>query len=294
MIDQLIKKDVTLFKKTGIISGKRPASYWLLFLKKYTLVKQSLQFNKALLIFIIPLLLIITTIIATSISSNSDDVDFMIPVTIISFFASFVTFIIISSKLKKNFIHSLTFHHLARFIIHIKGDVHRALLSLRLDNSIIEADKNYITPDSLGLRKRAGIVYKPYQMERYALKFQFKDGSKGYLSLHQITIRVSSTRRRSSGKTKTKIKFKHKFFYQLILSLPKSKYKVANESILASKQEVYSSTVSKDDAMYYLKLKYKEKPTLIRTEIEKGFESQTSRYTNMLEFAIKNELFTAI
>lgn len=294
MINQLVKKDGIQFKKTRKISGKRPASFWLLFLKKYLLVKQPFRFDPFLLIFLIPVILIMAAIYFWAIDNNQEFSDGFFTAAFISFFACFITYAIVSIKIKKNFIHSPTFHHLARFIIHIKGDVHKELISLRMDNSIIEAKENFVPLEKLGLKNASGLVYKPYEMERYALKFNLNDGSKGFASLHQITVRVRSTKRRSSGKTKTKVKFKHKFFYQLLLTLPKSKYKVMDQAMLTTKQKMYAVAISEDATYFYVKLKFKQKPPFVAKKIIDTVEDDASYFTKMLIYAKGHYLFTPL
>lgn len=290
-MDKFVEKDGKLFRKTGKIQGKRPARFWLVFIKENLLTDQKKVYSPILLIFLIPITLAVLTIISLFYSNTFEDFENLMPAIMISAFACFFIYAVLSTTMKKNFIHSPSFHHLARFIVHIKGDIYKQLISLRIDNSIIEADANYISPKTLGVNPSKGTVYKPYQIERYALKFQFNDGTKGLASLHQISVRVRSTKRRSSGKTKTKVKFKHKLFYQLILTLPKSLYKVTNASVLATKQEPYGIVISEDSENFFVKIKMKQKRSEMFKKISHTVEDDVSYYTKMLKYAIENRVF---
>ena len=137
---------------------------------------------------------------------------------------------------KKDFIPINAFAELAKFIVYTKGDLYKNGIKLRLNAGGIETDQNLLNPEDIGFSNGSGYTYKPYQLERFFGQFLFRDGTFCMVSMLQISLRVRSTKRRSSGKTKTKIKHKHKFFYQLILKVKKR--------VIWSIQSVYVKALS--------------------------------------------------
>lgn len=282
MIEEQLKRQNAVFAKTKIISGRFPAVFWLRFIKKNLLVKQPWKFNPASLIFLVPILIVI--FYTLSFDVDGDSFETLIIVLVFVTFFCFAIYGATFAMRSRAFVHSPTFHHLARFIVHLKGDVLKEVFHLSLDATPIENDKNEIDPATLGIIPRADTKYKPFQLLRYVLKFRLKDGSSGIASLHQISMRATSTRRRSSGKKKTKMKHKHKFFYQLMLTVPKELYHVISIDTLNEVTMKYSITIKETTTSNIVKIKHKEKIPLIVKKIVEEVEDDTSYYTAMMEY----------
>ena len=184
--------------------------------------------------------------------------------------------------------------HLVKFIIDLKGDIFRDLMSLKLNVSPIEQSVNLLDPLKIGLKKKRGVRYKPYELERYRASFQLLDGSTCMTALYQISLRVSTTKRRSSGKVKTKFKYKHKFLYVLTLKLKESDYNLLSLTALNSLKNVYNIAVTSEDGYHLIKLKLKEKRITLTTKPKFSTKIKASNFTKMLDYLRENKIFEPI
>ena len=287
MFKETLLSDGKDFKKNKKIYKNRPSKYWLVFFKKFVLVKQRSPFNFWSLLFLIPLAILMLMLFGTL----SDD---YVPVLIISLFVTFIIFGIGSNCLTYPFVHITSFYHLAKFIIDIKGDVYRDLMSIRLNFGFIESNIHFMDPSKIGLKPSKTTKYKPYELERYKAQFQFKDGTVCNASLHQISLKVITTKRRTSGKMKTKRKYKHKFLYILLLKLKSNDYNIATIDHLNSTGASYSITHSEEDGFHYLKVKFKEKVEKIHQQLIPTKRRSNSNFTKMIEFLKDNNLVTPV
>ncbi|TXE11597.1 hypothetical protein FUA26_05890 [Seonamhaeicola algicola] len=200
-------------------------------------------------------------------------------------------FLILNNYKKYKFVPVDAFQDLAKFIIAIKGDVHKNLINLRIDYSPIEHENNLLDPTKIGLVTRKGTSYKPYKVERYNAQFTMKDGTVCTTSLNQISIKVKTTKRRSSGKIKTKYKHKHKFFYALTLKLNPANYDIINahEAIKLSNNK-YQVAVTTINNAHFVKLKYKSKPSAIASVLRPQLKHSKSAVTEMLTYLTNNKV----
>lgn len=288
MIKKALLMDAKQFAKKKQIRAKRPSEYWLLFIKRHVLTYKDPWFRLYYLVFLIPILVIVISIITDFTSEDG----FMV-LTIFSFIIPFFAFTILKEFEKKPFVPLEAFQELAKFIISIKGDVHRNLIGLRINSSPIEADINTLDANKIGLKNIRGVKYKPYEIERFKANFTLKDGSVCLISMHQIVLRVSTTKRRSSGKTKTKMKRKHKFFYQLTLKLKASDYKMISPKALihvSGKDTAFDVTVKEDGDFCWVKVKSKKKMNTIASKLNTASKHKDSIFTNMMQHLIENKV----
>jgi len=287
MFDKDLKLDGKRLKKTKNIKARRPSEYWLLFFKKYIFIKRSPPFRLRYLLFAVPIIILLVV----SIFFGSDDVDYFAPFIIASAIVSIIVNVFLAPFLDRNdFIDNRSFNYLAKFIIDIKGDVYRNNINLHLNLNTIECRKYKISPSKIGLRKKSGIRYSTYQLERYNAGLILKDGSLCNVALNQISIKVFTTKRSSSGKLKTKHKHKHKLFYTLSLKLKKDNYKLLDESKLGMLQQVYNISTQMENNLYIIKIKHKEKLSKISSSISENNQRETSIYTNMLNYLIDKQI----
>ena len=274
MIKEILKTDREQFRKTKQINAKRPPEYWILFLKKHILCKPQWKFKPIYLLALIPgcLPLLFYTGIVT--------IDSILPFFIFSFIVTIIIISLFSIYSTKYFVPINDFAELAKFIVYTKGDLYKNGIKLRLNASKIEVDKNLLKPEDIGFSNGTKITYKPYQLERFFGQFLFRDGTFCMVSMLQISLRVRSTKRRSSGKTKTKIKHKHKFFYQLILKVKASDYDVLEQNATG----MYDTTVKNEGDYILIKVKSKEKADVISPKISKETLQSDSTYIRMLKY----------
>lgn len=286
MLEKALKLDGKRIAKSQRFKAKRPSEYWLLFFKTYIFpASSSFKFKSIYLVGLIPVLAIILLILV-----NADSDTFM-PVVFVSFFISLFLFIILKSFERHAFVPVQAFQDLAKFIIAIKGDIYKSVVNMRLDYSTIETDKNLLDPYKIGLKKLKGVKYKPYSLERFNAQFLLKDGSICTTALHQISLRVITTKRRSSGKTKTKTKHKHKLFYTLSLKLKTSDYDIAsNDNVLKSANNTYEIATRSQGEYHLIKVKYKEKTIVISPVLKSELKHKESIYTEMIQYLSDNKI----
>jgi len=282
MIKAALKLDGKRLHKTGVFKAKRPSEYWLLFFKEHLFRKESWswKFKWYYLLALIPILLIVGLIYLDV------EIQSIIVTSFFSIIFTIVTIGVLKDIEKKVFLPIKDFCELAKFIIYIKGDVYRNLISIRINASKIEAKKNLLRPEDIGLKNANGTRYKPYQLERYFSQFSFNDGSACMVSLYQISLRVITNKRRSSGKYKIKMKHKHKFFYQLVLKLKASDYSISEN--FSNKD--YEIALNKESGYHLVKIKFKKKASIIAKELDMKSKHSTSIYTKMLKHLIDKKI----
>lgn len=290
MHEEALKLDGKRVAKTKKIRAKRPTEYWLLFLKTYVLPHSAprFKFKPGCLVFLIP---IIALLIFFSVDADPDTI---VPVLFVSVFVSFILFAIIGHLKKEAFVPVDAFQDFAKFIIAIKGDIHKNLINLRLDYSTIENDKNLLDPYKIGLKKIKGVKYKPYSLERFHAQFILKDGSVCTTALNQISLKVTTTKRRSSGKVKTKSKHKHKLFYALTLKLNAKDYNISTkEQISKISNKKYNVMVNTANGFHFIKIKYKKKTSVISPVLRPQFKHSNSVITEMMAYISKHRIMVS-
>ncbi len=291
MFDKDLKIDGKLLKKQKSIRARRPSEYWLLFFKKYILVKRPAPFRLRYLLFAIPVLILIIFLVFDIVDVDPGDV---VPIFVISIFVSVFANIFLSQAFDKNsFIDVHTYNELAKFIIDIKGDIYRNLINLKLNFDVLEQNKYELSPSKIGLNNTGQTKYYAYQVERFNAGVMLKDGSLCNVALHQVSVKVKTTKRRSSGKLKTKYKFKHKLFYSLAIKLKLSDYKSISEDKLKFLQDVYTVTMQKDHNLVIIKVKHKEKLREVNTSVSTLNKRSTSVYTKMLSYLIDKQVIVS-
>ncbi|WP_281986473.1 hypothetical protein [Aquimarina aggregata] len=280
MIRKALQLDGQRFRKTKQFKAKRPSEYWLLFFKKHVLLKERWKFKTFHLLALVPVLLIFLFYTTTS------DTETTIVVGFISTFITIAVLTFLAGSSPKAFVPIDEFAELAKFIIYTKGDIYKNIINLRLNAGQIEDTANLLKPEDIGFKNGSGTTYKPYQLERFFTQFVFKEGSSCMVSLYQISLRVSSTKRRSSGKVKTKIKHKHKFFYQLILKLKESDYSISD----TFSTDTYDITVKNENGFNLVKVKCKEKVSQIASEVNSANKHGMSIYTKMLKYLVHEQV----
>ncbi|MDY8136035.1 hypothetical protein [Aquimarina sp. 2201CG5-10] len=280
MIRKALKLDGKQFRTTKQFKAKRPSEYWLLFFKRHVLLKQRWKFKFFYLLALAPILITILFYI------NMADREALTAVAFISVFITIIVITFLEKNSPKAFVPINAFGELAKFIIYVKGDVYKNLISLRLNAGQIEAVKNLLKPEDIGFKNGSGTTYKPYQLERFFSQFVFKEGSSCIVSLYQISMRVTSTKRRRSGKTKTKTKHKHKFFYQLILKLKESDYSISR----TFSTDRYDISVKNENGYNLIKVKLKEKVGIIASEVNYVNKHDDSIFIKMLKHLINKQV----
>lgn len=292
MFKKALALDHKLFLKGKRIQAKRPSEYWLVFLKKYVLVHHKEKRSWAFNLYAIPAiafgLLLYTTIYTDSIDSD----DIMVWFMGCLFFTFFMAVIIamISSHKKLAFVDPNVFAHLAKFIIKIKGDTFENKIGIKLDLSQIEVLENYIEPASLGLKDTNETTYNPYYLERYQANLRLKDGSFCYVSLHQISVKKTTTKRRSSGKVKSKSKHKHKFYYNVSLKLSAVAYHVVPVENSVQFESAYEISIRTENGFHIVKMKFKEKISAIRPKITAKEKNSPSVFLEMIDFLLERKI----
>ena len=317
MFKKQILIDGKVFYKGHKLNAKRPTEYWLTFMKRFVLINKkptikywltsierfvltnkkqikdflNLRFTKPIILLI--LLSLILKIFNTFYAHIY--VNIVIIILIVFFFKR------IKKRLfpKQTFFPVEAFHDLAKFIISIKGDIHK--FNMRLNCAPIEEKNNRIDPNDIGLKqkprkKRAKhkpkVKYAPYQLERFKANFVFKDGSLCSVSLKQITVRVTSTKRRSSGKMKTKTKYKHKFFHVFTLKLNTKDYKVHNEGLKIMRTDRFDINVRTAHGFGYIEVIAKVKLSSVPSQLELVNEHKQSLYNEMVSYLLTNKVIT--
>ncbi len=292
MFEKALKLDGDKLKKTNQISAKRPSEYWLIFFKKIILIKQPIKFRLRYLFFLAPLGVLIF-ICFNLISDESYDIESHFAAFMFSLVISIILNIIAHLFFDKNYYRDIvSFNHLARFIISIKGDVFKNLIQICLNFEGIESNKHSIKAHEIGLKNISGKRYRAYGMERYRANLVFKDNTVCTTSLYQYTVKVTTTKRRASGKVKTKSKHKHKFLYMLSLKLATENYHIINENELKKYLDDYDISVFKESTFYFVKIKLKEKRSFTTTEIHSAVKQQESIFTRMLDFLNNKQIIT--
>ncbi|WP_396601065.1 hypothetical protein [Algibacter sp. R77976] len=286
MIEKVLLNDGKKFATTKQIKAKRPSEYWLLFIKRYVLSYKESWFRLYYLLFLIPIAVVILMFIFNV------EADTIFPLAFISFILSIIVFTILKVNEKKALVPINAFQELAKFIISIKGDVHRNLIGLNLNAGVIEADTNALDPLKIGLQPIKGVKYKPFEMQRFRANFTLNDGSICLVSLHQIALRVITTKRRSSGKTKTKMKRKHKFFYQLALKLKTSDYNITPPNLveLSDINTAFDVTVKDNGEFCWVKVKSKKKLLNVSSQLDTATKHKESIFTSMMQHLITQKV----
>jgi hypothetical protein len=288
MFENALQKDGESFIKNKQISAKRPSEYWLLFIKQYVLSYKKPMLQPWMLMFLLPVIVLIVLLLI------GPDTEIIMVGTGISIFISIVIGSIWRYNSSIAFVPVEEFHDLAKFIISIKGDIHRNLINLRLNAGVIEDKLNLLDPYKIGLTKSRGVKYAPYELERFKAVFYLKDASVCTVSLHQIALRVTTTKRRSSGKTKTKMKRKHKYFHALTLKLNASQYDILNQDQTnAVVSDLYDIRVKTDGGFHYVKVKSKQKLLTIPSVIKKMETHKDSIYTEMMQYVSHLKIVTS-
>jgi len=273
------------FSKEKSISKSLPAETWLFFIKKNILSANPNKFKPGCLLSILIIVIILGLKFTDVIGYEA-----MIGSLIFSIIGSIIVLAVVYGFGKSAFVHLPAFHHLARFLIHIKGDLKDNLIDLKMDLASIENDENALDLQSIGLKNTKTTKYTPYQMQRYFGSFNFKDGSFGAVSLSQITVKVRSTKRRSSGKVKTKIKHKHKLYYQLLLRLPIDTYQVVETGDFNDLSPIYSVSIVQKKSYHVVKIKQKEKLPYLVVKMKETSQNHNSYFTKMLKFLLEKKI----
>lgn len=287
MIKKALLMDGKQFAKNKQIRAKRPSEYWLLFLKHHVISVKESWFHFYYLVFLIPVIIFLF-IIFTEIG-----LQYIVPIIIGSFVLSLSVFSYFNIYRNNAYVPVSAYNELAKFIISIKGDVYRNLIGLRINAGVIESKKNAIYPKRLGLKYINGVKYKPFEIERFKANFTLKDGSVCVVSMHQIVLRVITTKRRSSGKTKTKMKRKHKFFYQLTLKLKKSDYKIISPNALLhlpGNDKLFEVVIKNDEDFCWVKIKTKKKLYKAESQMKYLSKIDDSIFTQMMKHLINNKI----
>lgn len=268
--------------KTNRVQAKRPSEHWIAFLKKYTFKRYWGPKRHLSWLLLIPFL--ITAYALYDININGIDGEdyvgwFVTAALLFVFLIIYVGSLFMGSPMVEH----NTFDNLAKFIMNIKGDIAQNMISVNLDISEITEDKYAIDFQTLGIIKDEETTYKPYQMERYLASFRLKDTSFCMVSLHQICLETTNTKRRSSGKIKSKTKYKHKLYYVLSLKLNKNLYTVVPPEALLKQTGPFEISIRTENEFHLVKLKYKEKLLALNSEISEAQRQKPSIFTEMME-----------
>ncbi|SHJ09316.1 hypothetical protein [Aquimarina spongiae] len=279
VFNQLLKKDKKTFKSTKQITASRTSEYWLIFSKNHIFRPSSfiIKLQPKHLVFLIPILVFFISFLSTE---SINDLS-IAPIAVAAFF-SFFLYAALAIFDKHDFVHKDAIHELIKFIIAIKGDIYRNLMKVTLNLNRIENAKFSIPPAELNLSKRKGVTYKPYGMERYKANLRLKDGSICSVSLYQISLKVSTTKRRSSGKIKTKSKYKHKMFYSLSLKLDKNKYRVISQNNVSTDEHTYNIMVKEEQNHFVIKVRDKVKLLHLTDKVSTESKSNESVFTQIM------------
>ncbi|MFS4491828.1 hypothetical protein [Maribacter sp. 2308TA10-17] len=292
MFEKALQLDSKLFSKEKRIRAKRPSEYWLVFLKKQALTQQKEGYSWAMLLFLIPILVfifIIYSIFSDGSNGNTDYGNWFLGLFVFFIFISVVVLFLHAGR-KRAFVAPNAFDHLAKFIVKIKGDTFKNLIGISLDLSPIENEANSMDLKLLGLKETRQTKFKPYQLERYQANLRLKDDSFCTASLYQISLKTTTTKRRSSGKTKTKSKHKHKFYYILSLKLKASDYQIIEPQEIIGHKGQYEVSHRKENGFLMVKIKFKEKLLALPTKITAKQKKKASIFTEMMEYLFKNKI----
>lgn len=289
MFEKELLIDGKLFSESQKISAKRPTEYWLAFIKRYIFLhKKKSKFSYLHLLLFVPIIIPIG-LYATNAVSHDAFIGFMILGIIVSIIASIIAFV----KFRTAFVPINAFHDLAKFIISIKNDIYKKRFEMRLNSGNIINDTYRLDPETLGITIRKGSTYKPYEVERFKVNFILKDGSVCTLALHQITLSVSTRKRRSSGKIKTKTKHKHKFFHLLTLKLKDTDYAITNAKPELMANDRFNIQLHTENGFHYIKVKAKMKMSHVPNKLKDGTTHKTSLYTEMITYLNEHHILTS-
>lgn len=286
MFEKELLIDGKAFSEGKIISAKRPTEYWLAFFKRYVLSYSKPKFHAWYVVFAIPVIVFFLLFF------SGIDIELVFIISFATVIGCIIIGGIMSMKAKQELVPVNAYHELAKFIISIKGDIYKNRFDMRLNSSGIEEDSNLLDPNAIGLVKRHRTVYKPYELERFKAHFILKDGSVCSLALKQVSLRVTTTKRRSSGKTKTKMKRKHKFFHLLTLKLKDSDYNLFNAGSSLMSNERFEIVLHTENGFHFVKVKAKEKVSNIPSELRPNTTHKPSLYTEMIEYLLEHKIMT--
>lgn len=286
VFSDIYKKDTKNFKRSKQILALRPSEYWLVFFKKNMLPASSFisKIRPRYLFILIPIFLIAFLLF------TEDSLEDYMPLIIGSVVVVFILNIALALMDKHDFIHKDAIYQCIKFIIAIKGDVYKNLVKASINMNRIEDDKFSISARELQLPMLQGVSYKPYGIERCKANFKLKDSTSCAISLYQLSLKVSTTKRRSSGKVKTKTKYKHKMFYTLSLKLDKAKYQVMSQEELAKYQNRFSISIKDEHAFFIVKVRHKEKLQELNENVTKYGQSEDSIFKMMIDYAYKKNI----
>nr|WP_321226163.1 hypothetical protein [uncultured Psychroserpens sp.] len=288
MFEKELLIDGKAFAKGQKISAKRPTEYWLAFIKRYVLSYKKPWFHKRYLLFTIPVVILIIMLLSDA------DADDIMPIIFVSSIFCFFIVIFLTAKARQAIVPINAFHELAKFIISIKGDIYKNRFDMRLNSGVIEEDVNLLDPNKIGLAKRHRTVFKPFELERFKANIILKDGSICSLALNQITLRVTTTKRRSSGKTKTKMKRKHKFFHLLTLKLKDVDYQIFNQDNSIMANDRFEIILYTENGFHYVKVKAKVKVSDVPSKLKENTTHKPSLYTEMIQYLLDNKIMTKV
>lgn len=286
MFEKELLIDGKAFSEGQKISAKRPTEYWLTFIKNYVLTYKKSGFHLRYLLFALPL------VVGFILFLFGVDMEDIFPVLIGTFIVCVFVVLFLSFKAKQALVPINGYHELAKFIISIKGDIYKNRFDMRINSSVIEEKINLLDPNKLGLAKRARTVYKPFELERFKANFILKDSSVCCLALNQITLRVTTTKRRSSGKTKTKMKRKHKFFHLLTLKLKDADYNIFNAGPAIMITDRFEVVLHTENGFHYVKVKAKVKMSEVPSKLKERVTHKPSLYTEMIEYLLEHKIMT--
>ena len=287
MFKKQLRIDGKVFSNGYKFNGKRPTEYWLAFLKRFVLKNKKSSYKLLNLIHRTPIFLGIVLILFVHLLNNT-----FISLVIAGLVLFFVRRSVIFSRAKLAFIPVDAFHDLAKFIISIKGDINKDRFNMRLNCGAITNKINLLDPNKIGLKPRNKVIYKPYQLERYKASFVFKDGTICSVALKQVTLCVTTTKRRRSGKTKTKTKYKHKFFHMFTLKLNTKDYKVHNEGLRIMRTNRFDINVHTANGFGFIEVIAKVKTSIVLSELKQVSEHKQSFYNEIMTYLWDNKVIT--
>ncbi|NER16542.1 hypothetical protein [Spongiivirga citrea] len=285
MIATTLRRDVGIINTEGVISSTRPCNYWLIVFKQILSTKRKKNFQLKYLVFLLPIFGLIFLLL----TSNYEAI---LPMFIVSIFAIAIAFALLGYFDRYGFLNLESIDNLAKFIIDIKGDVKQNLASITLNLGDLQKSEHEVDPKRLGIKPKAKTKFKAHQLNRIRAKFFLKDNSFVQVSLHQMVVRVTTSKRRSSGKYKTKVKYKHRFYYLLTLRLNANTSQVLSADRLGMLSDKYIITCDTIDGYHYIKIKYKEKLHSLPKKISNQQKTATSYYSDMLTYLYVNNVYT--
>ncbi|MCV6629471.1 MAG: hypothetical protein OIF50_06395 [Flavobacteriaceae bacterium] len=269
-----LKKDSQSFKKTNVFSSVRDISYWIVIIKTNILSRSFKKSNKKWRLFLVPLAFLIYGIIAED--------DFFIALSVFGGFFLLV-FILIFGLSSSQLIGVGNFDMLAKFLIKNKGEFVQNKIKMRLSTEKLIDKQNQIDIADLGLSKTNKTKYKAYKKERIKGEGLLHNGLYMKWNLIQLVLKVTTTKRRSSGKVKSKTKWKHKMFYSLQLHGKTDKFALGSTEGFQKKYPTLILQTKTENGYHFVQLKYKDKPMKVLEKMDKRKQDQSSTYNIMLE-----------